>query len=107
MAEPTDLVGTFVVEVGERQAWPFVTFADNDQDREYRLFLDAAWSTTPDESHHDFDPALLELQGATVTTVAVGDDASLRIEFDGAALHVSGQPDEITTGDVWWIADVR
>ncbi len=35
--------------------------------------------------------------------VSVADDASLRIEFrDGERLEVSGQPDDLTTHDVWW-----
>ena len=107
MPEPTDLVGTFVVEIGERQAWPFVTFADNDLDREYRLFLDSRWSVRAGEFHREFDSVLLQLQGATVSRVDVSEQASLQIDFVGQErLVVSGQPDGQTTSDVWWLSDV-
>ena len=36
------------------------------------------------------------------------DGAELAIEFsDGSTLHVSGEPDDVTTGDVWWFSPWR
>ena len=39
--DPAPLVGRHVVEVGMRQAWPFLTLADPESGREVRLYVDA------------------------------------------------------------------
>ena len=39
--DPTLLVGRHVVEVGTRQAHPYLTFADHASGREVRMYLDA------------------------------------------------------------------
>ncbi|MCM2387372.1 hypothetical protein [Streptomyces albipurpureus] len=40
------LPGKLVVEVGERQAWPFLD-TESDPERELRLYLDTDWLITP------------------------------------------------------------
>jgi hypothetical protein len=96
--EPAGLVGTFVVEVGERQAWPFLTFCDNrtTPPTETRLYIDADWSVTGARGMGGL--MMLTVQNASVR------DGSLHVELSGgAALDVSGVPNQDTVGDVWWL----
>ncbi len=104
-----DLAGAFVIEVGIRQAWPFVTFADNrpTSTREMRLYVDSVALVdgrrvdVGDDA--EWMSAVAGLNGGTVTRAQVGGDGSLRIDFaDGAVLEVSGVPQAATAGEPWW-----
>lgn len=44
---PELLAGWFVVEVGRRQAWPFVTLADPQTGNERRIFIDTTFAVVP------------------------------------------------------------
>lgn len=93
-----DLVGTFVVEVGERQAWPFVTFCNNDPTPpvETRLYIDTDYSLAGAASLGDL--MSLEVDTATV------EDAALLLTFTGGAmLDISGVANATTSHDVWWL----
>ena len=110
MIEPTELVGSFVVEIGERQAWPFVGFCDNEPTPavERRLYIDAdVVVASPDGRHtepgrNDVVSALLALNGLTVSE-AETDKGQLRLSFDdGSALVVRGVARADTVGEPWW-----
>ncbi|MFE3068701.1 hypothetical protein [Streptomyces sp. NPDC059247] len=109
------LPGKLVVEVGERQAWPFLTFLDTESDpeRELRLYLDTYWLVTapgdagsgragaPDNPL----PELARLNNRYVVTAVENPDGSLGVTFDNdLTLRVSGEPVETTTGPVWWLS---
>ena len=110
VAEPQELVGSFVVEVGERQAWPFMTFCDNEPtpSREIRLYIDTeltlngsrVWSSPEDSvAVH-----LLSLNNLAVIAVDVK-AAELSLTFDGGnLLVVAGVAAAWTTGDLWWLS---
>jgi hypothetical protein len=98
-ATPAKLVGGFVVEVGSRQAWPFVGFCDNAPTPpvETRLYIDTDYEVVG----VDGLPALM---GLTVSSAGVGPGESLAIVFaEGAKLVISGDANATTTGDVWWL----
>lgn len=106
----SDLAGCFVVEAGERQAWPFVGFCDNRRSsplRETRLYLDCEWHVSP-SSASGSNPllGLLELNNLTVAAAFTDDRTpSLVIEFEGgASLTVSGEATASTTGEPWWLS---
>jgi hypothetical protein len=111
------LRGQFVIEVGVRQAWPFLTFCDNrpTPPRETRLYIDTAFrvdSSEPTFADGDVDAAavrLLELSDRTVTDVRVGSGNELWLVFDDgqAALDIEGMPREFTTHDIWWLSERR
>ena len=97
MALPKNLIGSFVVEVGER---PFVGFCDNrtTPPTEVRLYIDSEFQVLGGGT-------LLDLMMLTVEGTEVGIDASLRVLFDGErTLTISGTPSADTVGDVWWLA---
>jgi hypothetical protein len=107
--EPQELVGTFVVEIGERQAWPFLTFCDNGAtpSREARLYIDTgftlngalAWSAADEPAVVE----LLPLNNLAVVAVDVhGTELSLTFS-DDTHMVVSGVAAWWTTGDVWWL----
>jgi hypothetical protein len=112
--EPEKLERWFVVEVGVRQAWPFLTFCDPDGagDTEVRLYIDTEFRLEPGGRHFsDGDSeratvALLDLNNGTVTGVERHDDCGLVVRFDGndPTLSVSGTGAAFTTQDVWWLA---
>jgi hypothetical protein len=107
--DPNDLVGCFVVEVGERQVWPFITFCDNrpTPSREVRLYVDTAYSVTdPGEgrSTEGSVPALLELNNLGVAGVDT-EGESLVVRFsEGPQLIISNDVQPWTTHDVWWLS---
>jgi hypothetical protein len=109
--EPEALVGWFLVEVGVRQAWPFLTLSDTGSGDEVRLYIDTEFRLTPggaeltDGDAERATAALLDLNNRTVTAVERGDDAELVLRFDGdeRALVVSGTAASFTTHDVWWL----
>jgi hypothetical protein len=108
------LHGWFVVEVGVRQAWPFLTLSDPESGGEARLYIDTEFRLEPGGAHFtDGDAersmaALLDLSNRTVTAVERQGDAGLGLRFDDGerALFVSGTPATFTTHDVWWLADL-
>ena len=118
--DPRSLIGSFVTEVGVRQAWPFVTFTSNSgtmTPTELKLYIDTTCEVKP-APRFVFDlaaeepasvlPALLEVLNLTVTTVAVADNTDLVLGFDGGVtLRVSGTPSAWTNQDVWWLGDPR
>jgi hypothetical protein len=109
------LVGSFVVEIGIRQAWPFVGFCDNRpaRSRETHLYIDAMWSLNGAGADDVDDDerwllAAADLNGATVAKAYVGTDGVLRLETtEGQVLAVSGEPTAATVGQPWWFSDWR
>jgi hypothetical protein len=108
--EPDEIDGCFVVEVGERQAWPFVTFCDNRgaSSREVRLYLDSSWAldTQDHASGSSYDAqtivALLDLNNLTVERARVNDRGDLEISFAGGSrLIASGTATAETVGEPW------
>jgi hypothetical protein len=107
------LRGQFVVEVGVRQAWPFLTLCDNapTPPRETRLYIGTSFRVgSSPQTFADGHPEpavaeLLELNNRTVTDVAVSADNELRLVFDGgrSALTVDAVPRAFTGDNIWWI----
>ncbi|MFI6642496.1 hypothetical protein [Streptomyces sp. NPDC050504] len=110
-----NLPGKLVVEVGERQAWPFITFLDTESDpeREVRLYLDTDWriatpgdagvprTGTPDNPL----PDLVLINNRYVVRAAEHADVSADIVFDnGLTLRISGDGTETTAGEPWWFS---
>ncbi|MGK8502883.1 hypothetical protein [Nocardia asiatica] len=106
----------FVVEIGIRQAWPYVTFADNRDGaspQEVRLYIDSSFTVIPDPavlgSREEDDEKLrllrlAEVLNLTVRDVTVDDEGSLMVSFhDNVCLRVSGHSSPWTTHDVWWL----
>lgn len=109
-AEPAEIGGCFVVEVGERQAWPFITFCDGTStpSREARLYIDSSWHVRQQQilppPPHPVDDwhSLLNLNNQTVERVDVSAGGDLEIQFvDGPQLTVSGIPRADTVGEPW------
>ena len=104
-----DLPGSFVVELGERQAWYFIGFCDNRpaRSREARLYLDADWRLAPDQAGADA-PELVRLAGVnglTITEARCLEDGALCLTFaDGVTFTVSGQANWDTVGEPWWFS---
>jgi len=112
-SDPAKLAGTFVVEVGTRQAWPFIGFCDDRgiKSTEFRLYIDAPWTigdTTGDADSHDtWMVSALEINNRTVSNVLVDAGSNLRIVFlDAPSVTVSGEPTATTVGDPWWLGDL-
>ena len=108
--EPTRLLGWHVVEIGMRQAWPFLTFADPQSGRESRLYIDSPISVTPGWHELDQDdaailPALASVNMATVVGARVSGGA-LELTFDQVVLRVEGQANRLTTHSPWWFGNV-
>jgi hypothetical protein len=111
------IAGSFVVEVGFRQAWPFLGLCDNRPTpaQETRLYIDASWTieaATAVSGGADDDKAWLTaavaLNGRTIDNVRVDDDGTLRLITDcGFALVVSGEPEPYTVGEVWRLSGWR
>ncbi|MFF0613839.1 hypothetical protein ACFYUD_34765 [Nocardia tengchongensis] len=112
---PALLRERFVVEIGIRQAWPYVTFADNRggaSPQEVRLYIDSSFTVVPgpaalDSVEEDDEKLrllrLAEVLNLTVHDVTVGDDGGLMVSFhDNVYLRVSGHRQLWTTHDVWW-----
>ena len=94
---PSSLTGSFVVEVGERQAWEFLGFCNNDTTppTECRLYIDTEYRV----SGVDGLRGLIHEVVAGVTVAS----SRLSITFEsGASITVSGEPTATTTHDVWW-----
>lgn len=106
--EPSLLRGWHVVEVGRRQAWPFIGLADPQTGRELRLYIDSTFSVLPgwtDLRQHDdaVVPALDALTALTVEAVRETPD-EISLDLAGFTLAVAAVPNELTSHSPWWIA---
>jgi hypothetical protein len=106
---PELLAGWFVVEVGRRQVWPFVTLADPSTGEERRLFIDTTFSVTPDatliEQHDDAAlTALIAIENQTVTSAHVSQHA-FHLALEDCTLIVSAEANGLTAGSPWWIGN--
>lgn len=110
-----NLPGKLVVEVGERQAWPFITFLDTESDpeREVRLYLDTDWQiATPEGARAPHAkapdnplPDLALINNRYVMTATKHADVSVDIVFDNdLTLRISGDGTETTAGEPWWFS---
>ncbi|MEU1426487.1 hypothetical protein ABZ412_05355 [Nocardia sp. NPDC005746] len=113
---PALLRERFAVEIGIRQAWPYVTFADHRDGAsplEVRLYIDSGFTVISgpavlvpaDEDDEKLRLLrLAEVLNRTVHDVTVDDDGSLMVSFDdNVCLRVSGHSQSWTTHDVWWL----
>jgi hypothetical protein len=109
--DPDELAGCVVVEVGKRQAWPFITFADcgGAPSREARLYLDSLWQVRPPSGSSGALPdsadacRLLDLNSLTVERAQVSEAGDLKLCFaDGSSVTVSGAATADTAGEPWW-----
>lgn len=115
VVDVNELVGAFVVEVGVRQAWPFLGFCDNREasSKETRLYLDASWSIDAEPGRgaadtRDWLAAAEALNGLTVSDAVAQSGGALRLVFAcGAALSVSGETTTESSGEPWWLAPWR
>lgn len=102
-----DLVGWDVLEVGLRQAWPFITFgAPTPEREERRLFIDADFSMTAASGESVEGTALVRLEPLTLRIVEEIQLAAelLTLRFDdGVVLTVSSLANPDTVGPPWWI----
>ncbi|MFF8835459.1 hypothetical protein [Streptomyces sp. NPDC015130] len=110
-----NLPGKLVVEVGERQAWPFLTFLDTESDpeREIRLYLDTGWRITEPgdteapraETRDNPLPDLARVNNSYVVTATEHPDVSVDIVFDNdLTLRISGKGTRTTAGEPWWLS---
>jgi hypothetical protein len=105
------ITGSFVVEIGVRQAWPFVGLCDNRPTpaQETRLYIDASWTieaTTSTSGGAEDDiiwlTAAAALNNTTIDTAWIDEDGRLHLTTDsGLTLAVSGKPESYTTGEPW------
>lgn len=105
------LAGSFVVEIGFRQAWPFLGLCDNRSTpaKETRLIIDASSTieaATVGTGSADDDVAWLTaavaLNGETIDDARVDDGGTLYLlTASGHALVVSGEPEPSTVGEAW------
>lgn len=110
------LAGCFVVEIGLRQAWPFLGLCDNRPSpaQELRLYIDATWSIEADSLSTGSDDdstwltAALGLNGETIDHALVDSSGTLRMTMaSGLSLVISGEPESYTVGDAWWLSGWR
>lgn len=104
--EPQHLNGWHVVEVGRRQAWPFMGFADPESGMEVRLYIDSTFKISGRRSalrqHDDAAVKALEsLSGLTVRSVE-SSPAQLNIQFDETTLSIEQEANELTSGSPWY-----
>lgn len=103
--------GSFVVEVGMRQAWLFLTFCDNTGESltETKLYLDTSWTLGADAfdlDAGDLESGLVLLCGLINQTVADAKllpDGGLLLTFDDGQLEISGTGTAATTHENWWL----
>lgn len=106
--ELASFVGWHVVEVGRRQAWPFIGLADPERGSETRLYIDCSFAVLPEWRHlrqHD-DVTLVALDALsmlTVEEVRAEPTGTVRVVLGPLVLEISALPNEWTTGDVWWL----
>jgi hypothetical protein len=113
--EPVELPrsGSFVTEVGIRQAWLFLTFSSGapTPSEEIRLFLDTNWTLGATRFNLDVDElesgllTLCKLVNRTLANDAGTSGANLVLDFDDyEELQIDGSGASTTTHDVWWLA---
>jgi hypothetical protein len=105
------IAGSFVVEIGVRQAWPFVGLCDNRPTpaQEARLYIDASWTIEANTSASGgaeddimWLTAAAPLNNTTIDTAWIDEDGRLHLTTDsGLALAVSGDPEPYTTSEPW------
>jgi hypothetical protein len=106
-----ELAGAFVVEIGIRRDWPFLSFWDKRSmpEHEVRLFVDGRWVLASRKGSLGDDEAAwlvaaAVLNGETVTSVAVSGTGSLVLEMTGGAhLEISGEATHTAVGEPWWL----
>ena len=104
------LSGLTVVEVGCRQAWPFLALIGEGGAREIRLYVDADVRVQGEGGgvFHQEDPGLLAAFGQILNCAVeraeiVAPAGVLRVSLsDGYALEVSGHENSATTVAPWW-----
>ena len=111
------IAGSFVVEFGLRQAWPFLGLCDNRPTpaQETRLYIDTSWTVESPSSVSGAagdDVAWLTaaagLNGQTIDSVRVDDNGTLRMATDaGISLIVSGEAEPYTVGEPWRLSGWR
>jgi hypothetical protein len=104
---PSMLVGWFVVEIGRRQAWPFLTLANLDTGRELRLYIDSTFAVQPGQARlkqHDDEAliALTAIENQQITAVTTN-EGELRLETDDATLILDSVGNDLTSHSPWWI----
>lgn len=104
---PRLLVGWFVVEIGRRQAWPFLTLAHPGTGRELRLYIDTTFAVQPDATRvrqHDDAAltALIPLENQTITAVTES-DGKMHLAVPDATMALNTVGNEFTTHSPWWI----
>ncbi len=107
LIDGVNLVGWDVLEVGIRQAWPFLTLGSPLPKRgERRLYIDTAFRVGDSADMVSGAAALSQLGHLcllTITNVSSLNDG-LTITFDnGITLQISGEPSAWTTHDCWWL----
>jgi hypothetical protein len=103
--------GSFVIEVGIRQAWPFLTFCHNGSTppTEVRLYIESGIEVRPPVKVAAGDAlasqwqSLWALTDAVVSAVEVNLGGDLRINFEsGQLLLVFGDQTAEASQPPWW-----
>jgi hypothetical protein len=101
-----NLVGWDVLEVGLRQAWPFVTLASPGEREERRLFIDTDFVVTGSGRGEIRGSALTRLEPLVALLVRDVRRGSTGLSFsfdDGTSLTIADEPNAETNGDIWWL----
>ena len=115
--DTAQIAGSFVVEVGFRQAWPFLGLCDNRPTpaRETGLYIDTSWAVESPSSASGaarddvaWLTAAVGLNGQTIDRVRVDDDGTLCLTTDaGISLSVSGKAEPYSVSEAWKFSDWR
>jgi hypothetical protein len=108
-AKIEDFAGCSVVEVGERQAWPFITVYNPTTDQEARLYIDTPFTVNGVEATPEEEGTIPLLEVNMLAIVAIDRPGEgLRISFnDQTDLWLSGEGMASTAGEVWWTSPWR
>lgn len=110
--DPRLLVDWGVVEIGLRQAWPFVGFTNPSGNREVRLYIDSDISVLPANArlNQDDDRAVMQalcgMVGLHVTGVSASPE-TLEIHFTDTTVVIDGAGNHFTVQSPWWLGSVR
>jgi hypothetical protein len=100
------LHGWDVLAIGQRQAWPFVTFAaPSDERTERTLWIDTDFSVADDAGRELSGTALARLEPLILTIVrevTAGDDELVIAFNNGLSLSVANAPNA-PNSQGWWI----
>ncbi|GIG23795.1 hypothetical protein [Cellulomonas denverensis] len=103
------LAGLAVIEVGCRQAWPFLALIDQRGEREVRLYFDTDMRVEGEGGggFSQEDAGLLAALGkvlnCAIERAHIAASGDLRVDFsDGYVLEASGQGNSATTVAPWW-----